>query len=161
MKCTVASSAINRPAVPGTSTRYQQVQSTLTPSVHSNMQNESKSLLHTKIARSYLSLITVPVYYRYSSTTSKHSAKVMNLCGKVFRRQLLLPFLFHSTKKAFVSSYSINMAPFVTTRENGVITVSPKTETNQNGLVVICHGLGDSAEGFVDVAEVSVRSLFT
>lgn len=46
------------------------------------------------------------------------------------------------------------MAPYVTHRENGVITVSPKVESDQSGLVVICHGLGDSAEGFVDVAEV-------
>jgi lysophospholipase-2 len=45
------------------------------------------------------------------------------------------------------------MAPYVTHRENGVITVSPKIESEQSGLVVISHGLGDSAEGFVDVAE--------
>jgi alpha-beta hydrolase superfamily lysophospholipase len=37
---------------------------------------------------------------------------------------------------------------------NGMITVSPKNEQAQSGLVVICHGLGDTAEGFVDVAEV-------
>ncbi len=49
------------------------------------------------------------------------------------------------------------MAPFVTSRENGVITVSPKNEAEQSGLVVISHGLGDTAEGFVDVAEVRKR----
>lgn len=43
---------------------------------------------------------------------------------------------------------------FLTERaDNGVITVSPRNEAQQSGLVVICHGLGDSAEGFVDVAE--------
>jgi hypothetical protein len=49
-----------------------------------------------------------------------------------------------------------NMAPFITERDGkGTITVSPKNEADQSGLVVICHGLGDSAEGFADVAEVS------
>ena len=48
------------------------------------------------------------------------------------------------------------MAPFITERDGkGTITVSPKNEADQSGLVVICHGLGDSAEGFSDVAEVS------
>lgn len=47
---------------------------------------------------------------------------------------------------------------FSTHRDNGLITVTPKNEGGQSGLVVICHGLGDSAEGFVDVAEVSLKS---
>lgn len=46
---------------------------------------------------------------------------------------------------------------FTTQRDGqGTITVSPRNEGDQSGLVVICHGLGDSAEGFVDVAEVSL-----
>lgn len=36
---------------------------------------------------------------------------------------------------------------------SGTITVSPRNEATQSGLVVICHGLGDTAEGFEDVAE--------
>ncbi len=36
---------------------------------------------------------------------------------------------------------------------SGTITVSPRNEAKQSGLVVISHGLGDSAEGFADVAE--------
>eukprot|EP00562_Extubocellulus_spinifer_P005915 CAMPEP_0178529310 /NCGR_PEP_ID=MMETSP0696-20121128/32265_1 /TAXON_ID=265572 /ORGANISM="Extubocellulus spinifer, Strain CCMP396" /LENGTH=260 /DNA_ID=CAMNT_0020161017 /DNA_START=140 /DNA_END=922 /DNA_ORIENTATION=- len=36
---------------------------------------------------------------------------------------------------------------------DGTVTVSPTNEADQSALVVICHGLGDSAEGFVDVAE--------
>lgn len=36
---------------------------------------------------------------------------------------------------------------------DGTIVVSPKNEADQSGLVVIAHGLGDTAEGFVDVAE--------
>ena len=36
---------------------------------------------------------------------------------------------------------------------SGTITVSPRNEAQQSGLVVISHGLGDTAEGFADVAE--------
>jgi lysophospholipase-2 len=36
----------------------------------------------------------------------------------------------------------------------GTIRVSPRREEDQSGLVIISHGLGDSAEGFADVAEV-------
>ena len=43
---------------------------------------------------------------------------------------------------------------FNTFRQDGTITVSPKNEADQSALVVISHGLGDSAEGFADVAEV-------
>ena len=42
----------------------------------------------------------------------------------------------------------------VTERDgSGTITVSPRNEAEQSGLVVISHGLGDTAEGFADVAE--------
>jgi len=44
---------------------------------------------------------------------------------------------------------------FQTFRKDGTITVTPKNEAEQSALVVISHGLGDSAEGFADVAEVS------
>eukprot|EP00529_Nitzschia_sp_RCC80_P026650 CAMPEP_0113486568 /NCGR_PEP_ID=MMETSP0014_2-20120614/25063_1 /TAXON_ID=2857 /ORGANISM="Nitzschia sp." /LENGTH=282 /DNA_ID=CAMNT_0000380243 /DNA_START=204 /DNA_END=1052 /DNA_ORIENTATION=- /assembly_acc=CAM_ASM_000159 len=40
-----------------------------------------------------------------------------------------------------------------TERDGTTITVAPKNEGEQSGLVVICHGLGDTAEGFADVAE--------
>jgi hypothetical protein len=46
------------------------------------------------------------------------------------------------------------MSTFITERNDGTITVSPKNEASQSGLVVISHGLGDTAEGFSDVAEV-------
>jgi len=47
------------------------------------------------------------------------------------------------------------MSPFTTYRSScdGLITITPNNQTEQSGLVVICHGLGDTAEGFVDVAE--------
>lgn len=34
------------------------------------------------------------------------------------------------------------------------IIISPTNEINQNALIIILHGLGDTAEGWVDVAEV-------
>jgi hypothetical protein len=53
------------------------------------------------------------------------------------------------------ASRSYSSMSFVTERSgDGTITVSPKNEGDQSALVVICHGLGDTAEGFADVAEV-------
>jgi len=50
------------------------------------------------------------------------------------------------------------MSTHVTTREGrGMITVAPRDESKQSALVVISHGLGDTAEGFADVAEVNVK----
>lgn len=52
------------------------------------------------------------------------------------------------------ASYFSTMS-FSTQRDgSGTVTITPKNEGDQSGLVVICHGLGDTAEGFVDVAEV-------
>jgi len=47
-----------------------------------------------------------------------------------------------------------SMSTHSTERSNGTITVAPRNEAAQSALVVICHGLGDSAEGFADVAEM-------
>jgi hypothetical protein len=56
---------------------------------------------------------------------------------------------------------SRQMSTFVTERTgDGTITVSPKNEADQSALVVISHGLGDTAEGFSDVAEVSIHSMY-
>lgn len=47
-----------------------------------------------------------------------------------------------------------------TTRQgDGTIIVSPKNESLQSGTIIICHGLGDTAEGFVDVAEQFASAL--
>ena len=44
---------------------------------------------------------------------------------------------------------------FTTSRDsNGTITVSPRNEVHQTATIVLCHGLGDSAQGWEDVAEV-------
>eukprot|EP00542_Grammatophora_oceanica_P016638 CAMPEP_0194030984 /NCGR_PEP_ID=MMETSP0009_2-20130614/4281_1 /TAXON_ID=210454 /ORGANISM="Grammatophora oceanica, Strain CCMP 410" /LENGTH=282 /DNA_ID=CAMNT_0038671031 /DNA_START=145 /DNA_END=993 /DNA_ORIENTATION=- len=42
---------------------------------------------------------------------------------------------------------------FSTERSGDTITVSPSNEAEQSALLVICHGLGDTSEGFADVAE--------
>jgi len=42
---------------------------------------------------------------------------------------------------------------------SGTITVSPRNEADQSGLVVISHGLGDTAEGFADVAEQFISQM--
>eukprot|EP00522_Entomoneis_paludosa_P008893 CAMPEP_0172450766 /NCGR_PEP_ID=MMETSP1065-20121228/8991_1 /TAXON_ID=265537 /ORGANISM="Amphiprora paludosa, Strain CCMP125" /LENGTH=281 /DNA_ID=CAMNT_0013202587 /DNA_START=265 /DNA_END=1110 /DNA_ORIENTATION=- len=48
----------------------------------------------------------------------------------------------------------------VTERSNdGTIVVSPKNEADQSALVVISHGLGDTAEGFADVAEMLSKEM--
>ncbi len=47
-----------------------------------------------------------------------------------------------------------------TTRQgDGTIIVSPTNESLQSGTIIICHGLGDTAEGFVDVAEQFATAL--
>lgn len=40
-----------------------------------------------------------------------------------------------------------------TLTEGNTITVSPKNEADQSALVVILHGLGDTSQGFLDVAQ--------
>lgn len=51
------------------------------------------------------------------------------------------------------------MSTHTTLRDgSGTITVAPRNEAAQSALMVISHGLGDTGEGFVDVAEVSDRN---
>jgi hypothetical protein len=76
--------------------------------------------------------------------------------GKSLRCSLILSATF-SFQQHSCAAYSAAMSTHTTERDSGTITVSPKNEASQSGLVVICHGLGDSAEGFADVAEVSRR----
>jgi lysophospholipase-2 len=73
------------------------------------------------------------------------------LATSIFTRPLQSNFIFPKLAAAF-STRSI-MSHTTHRDGKGLITVSPKKETDQSGLVVICHGLGDSAEGFADVAE--------
>ena len=48
---------------------------------------------------------------------------------------------------------SIIMTHTTTRQGDGTITVTPTNEANQSATIIICHGLGDTSEGFVDVAE--------
>ena len=60
-------------------------------------------------------------------------------------------FSLSSFSDAYSSSSSYNnMAPLIERSGDGTITVSPANEADQSALVVICHGLGDSSEGFAD-----------
>lgn len=68
---------------------------------------------------------------------------------------MLLPLLaLSSSSTARAAAAALSKMSFTTQRSGGTITISPKNEADQSGLIVISHGLGDSAEGFVDVAEV-------
>jgi len=51
---------------------------------------------------------------------------------------------------SITDAYSPRMSPLVERSGDGTITVSPANEADQSALVVICHGLGDSSEGFAD-----------
>ena len=59
----------------------------------------------------------------------------------------------NTTRNTATTTRNMSLSPTIL-RDNGTITITPKTETDQSALIVIAHGLGDSAEGFVDVAEV-------
>ena len=65
-----------------------------------------------------------------------------------------------SVGRAYSSFGRSSSMSFITERtggDGGIITVSPKDESKQSALVVISHGLGDTSEGFADVAEVRQR----
>ena len=73
--------------------------------------------------------------------------------GRLFRNVLLsTATLLHCSRPSAVAAAA--MSTHTTTRRDGTITVAPRNEATQSALMVICHGLGDSAEGFADVAEV-------
>jgi len=64
-----------------------------------------------------------------------------------------LPFLLSllRTPVAVANAYSYGMTtPTIERSGDGTLTVSPANESDQSALVVICHGLGDSSEGFAD-----------
>ena len=50
--------------------------------------------------------------------------------------------------------HSLTMT-FTTSRDpSGTTTIAPRNEADQTATIVLCHGLGDSAQGWEDVAEV-------
>lgn len=77
-----------------------------------------------------------------------------------FSSFLLLPFHHHHVATEFLApsqqqqshrtffSFGMSSSTHTTERDGpGTVTVSPKNEADQSGLIVICHGLGDTAEG--------------
>jgi len=92
-----------------------------------------------------------PIHHCNKSNISRRSNNNRNnlvslVACSVFALQVLT---VNSTAFAYSS-----MSTHTTERDGkGTIVVSPKDESSQSALIVICHGLGDSAEGFADVAE--------
>jgi len=79
--------------------------------------------------------------------------------GRLFRNVVLsTATLLHYCSRPSAVTAAAAMSTHTTTRRDGTITVAPRNEATQSALMVICHGLGDSAEGFVDVAEVRYGS---
>lgn len=54
-----------------------------------------------------------------------------------------------------------SMSSFIAERKDGTVIISPRDEASQSALVVISHGLGDTAEGFADVAEVRAHCMYS
>ena len=72
----------------------------------------------------------------------------------------LLSLLSPSPPVAVANAYSYGMTtPTIERSGDGTLTVSPANESDQSALVVICHGLGDSSEGFAD-GELSYRAAY-
>jgi lysophospholipase-2 len=67
--------------------------------------------------------------------------------------------LFLRSANAAAFSTNNNMSPFSVTRTGTTITLSPTNPAQQSGLLVISHGLGDTAEGFADVAQMIAASM--
>ena len=74
--------------------------------------------------------------------------------GRLFRNVVLSTATLLHCSRPFAVAAAAAMSTHTTTRRDGTITVAPRNEATQSALMVICHGLGDSAEGFADVAEV-------
>ena len=115
------------------------------------------------------SIVTIPLrsllktFKRSCTTTSRNfnpirSFPKYNNKTFIIRSSLKTAYCYSIVFASYYSPLAVaysTMSTHVTTRDgNGVVTISPRDETKQSALVVISHGLGDSAEGFVDVAEV-------
>jgi hypothetical protein len=101
-----------------------------------------------------LLLLIVPCSPPFMHLLAGHSRFIL------LNRCVALAAILSSSTPAVVQSLSFSSMSFVTERDgSGTITVSPRNEADQSGLVVISHGLGDTAEGFVDVAEVSKKDV--
>jgi hypothetical protein len=128
--------------------------------LHAKPQNEdcfvcgSYFILNISLGVRHSSLCSSFCMVLLATASRRHSRFAPASFAKSLRCSLILSaatwFQPHSSFSAAA------MSTHTTERDgSGTITVSPKNEAAQSGLVVICHGLGDSAEGFSDVAEVS------
>lgn len=102
---------------------------------------------------------------------SIHSSLVIIMCRlSLPMLLLLLSAVLRPSKQIFCHSLSSSKPPLLQRRNLSLtmthttlrnrnsdgtltLTVTPQNESDQSASVIICHGLGDSAEGFVDVAE--------
>lgn len=76
----------------------------------------------------------------------------MLVSSRFFVRNVFLSTALWNSRRLVVVVNA--MSTHTTTRNDGTVTIAPRNEASQSALMVICHGLGDSAEGFADVAEV-------
>mmetsp|Transcript_8273 Transcript_8273/g.10838 ORF Transcript_8273/g.10838 Transcript_8273/m.10838 type:complete len:344 (-) Transcript_8273:33-1064(-) len=74
-------------------------------------------------------------------------------------RLLIWSVCYHLLHSATTTQAYSTMPSFTERSSDGIITVSPKNEAEQSALVVISHGLGDTAEGFADVAEMLAKEM--
>jgi hypothetical protein len=102
-----------------------------------------------------------PIIDRQGSNELNYPKNMANLIGDRMRFLARSVLLFCSSatyhRKFAVSCLSASVVfrrSMHIERSDGTVTVSPQNEAQQSALVVIAHGLGDTAEGFADVAEV-------
>ena len=73
-------------------------------------------------------------------------------------RRLLVPSLLLAHARPTRAMASFASAPGTGTIRTGDGTITVNPTQPYSGLVILMHGLGDSAEGFADVAEMWARS---
>jgi hypothetical protein len=123
---------------------------------HSSFTSSSHNSVAKNLTRH--SQLTSPL--RHCLPNSSHSRRCLLVAAAV----VLTSSTFSPTTTSVraYSPSSFGSMPFITERTgDGIITVSPKDESKQSALVVISHGLGDTSEGFADVAEVRYTHMHT
>lgn len=77
----------------------------------------------------------------------RHHKQRMRVAHRWVHRSVAWFSVLGSRSRLFSQAMSIERSG------DGTITVTPQNEGTQSGLVVLCHGLGDTGESYVDVAE--------
>lgn len=125
-------------------------------------QSSTLSLTSSAITYYITAIAAVSTLYRTTTTTSalysQSKPQRVLLYRPVLVRRIATAATFWNTnilpRSTATTATTKRSMSSTTIRDNGTITITPKKETDQSALIVIAHGLGDSAEGFVDVAEV-------